>query len=137
MSDDYIRNDQIQAALVAYAKGKSNITDQVNSDEIREDQWQGTGFTYPNIRIRMIDNSPVAGKGCSQEINLSWMVFTEDSSSLEADQIAGIISTELHTRQFNSNNFAFSLRTTNLVPAIRIDERTWRSEVLMSGIVGG
>ena len=64
-------------------------------------------------------------------------MFTEDSSSLEADQIAGIISTELHTRQFSSNNFAFSLRLTNLVPAIRIDERTWRSEVLMSGIVSG
>ena len=137
MSDDFIRNDQVQAALVAYAKGKSNITDQVTADEVREDQWQGTEFTYPNIRIRMIDNAPVAGKGCRQDLELSWMVFTEDSSSLEADKIAGIISTELHTRQFSSNNFAFGLRTTNVVPAIRIDERTWRSEVLMSGTVSG
>lgn len=139
MSDDFIRNDQIQSALIAYAKGKSNITDEITdgAEEIREDQWQGTTFTYPNVRLRLISNVPISHKGCRHDISIAWMVFSESSSSLEADRIAGIISNELHTRQFTSNNFAFSLRTTNLVPAMRVDDRTWRSEVLMNGIVSG
>jgi len=60
-----LRNDEIQTAIVAYLKTKTAITSLLITEdnptglvEIREDQWQGTEFDYPNIRVRMIGNSP-------------------------------------------------------------------------------
>jgi hypothetical protein len=131
----YLRNDQIQAALLAYIKTKTTITAQVTTTEMREDQWQGAEFTYPNIRIRTISNNPSRTNKCdSSDISVSFMVFTENASSQKADEIAGIINQALHNKSFSSNSIAFTLWTTNLIPAIRIDRNTWRSEVLMTGI---
>jgi hypothetical protein len=111
-----LRNDQIQAAWVSYLKSNITILAELDdNEEIREDGWKGSNFTYPNIRVRLIDNTPVNG-----------------SSSQQADRIAGIIMTELHDTQFVSNNISFGVRTTSLAPAIWSDEQTWRSEAIMS-----
>jgi len=131
-----IGNNEIQAALLAYLKTLTSVTAYVHAIEIREDQYQGTEFTYPNIRIRMIDNSPLTDSNCiTQKFSVSIMVFGESSSSKETDKIAGIISTELHRKHFTSNTLTFATRVTNIMPSIRSDIRTWRSEVLVSGIV--
>ena len=61
------------------------------------------------------------------------MVFSESDNSLQADRIAGIINNELNGKQFITDNIAFSLRMTNLIPALHITEKTWRAECLMSG----
>lgn len=127
-------NDEIQAALLSYIRSKPTITAVITTTEMREDQWQGTTFTYPAIRIRMISNVPSTKQCNYNDISFSFMVFTEDASSQNADKIAGIINQALHDRSFSSNNIAFFLKTTNLIPAIRSDKTTWRSEVMMSGI---
>jgi hypothetical protein len=132
----YPTNDVIQAALVSYLKGKATVTVEVTSAEIREDQWQGTDFIYPNARIKMINNVPERGAACSRgKVDLSILVHTQDDSSRNADRIAGIINDVLHDIQFSSSDLNVHLVTTNLVPAIRSDVRTWRSEVRMSGSV--
>jgi hypothetical protein len=129
-----LRNDQIQSAWITYLKSKTDITDQLtDNDEIREDNWQGPAFTYPNIRVRLISNTPQDGRDCNlHDIILSTMAFSEDASSQQADRIAGIIMTTLQDTQFVSENIAFGVRTSDLIPAVRTDERTWRSEALMS-----
>jgi hypothetical protein len=133
------RNDEIQAAILAYIKTVITITAEVTVIEMREDQFQGEDYTYPNIRIRLISNNPLNDDpSCShQNVTFSIMVFSEDASSLEADRIAGIINTALHGKSIISNSISFFFRTTNLVPAIRQDKTTWRSEVLMLGIASG
>jgi len=132
-----LSNDQIQAGLVAYLKSKTLIIAEVTASEIRENEWQGTSFKYPNIRVRMISNTPPTHDSCNlTKISVSFLVFTEDASSKNADKIAGIINDTLHNKSFSSTSIEFSLWTTNLIPAIRSDERTWRSEVLMNGIAG-
>ncbi|MBU2051385.1 MAG: hypothetical protein KKH61_20750, partial [Gammaproteobacteria bacterium] len=125
--------------LLAYIKTKANILAVVPILEMREHQWQGTDFTYPNIRIRMISITPISSNiECSHtKFSVSFMVFSENASSLEANQIAGIINNELHNKQFTSNSIAFALVTSNLVPAIRSDIHTWRSEVIMNGLASG
>ena len=128
-------NDEIQAALLAYIRSKPTITSVITSTEMREDQWQGSTFTYPAIRIHLISNVPSDTNCNYNNISLSIMVFTEDASSQNADKFAGIINQALHDKSFVSNNIAFYLKTTNLIPAFRSDIRTWRSEVLMNGIV--
>jgi hypothetical protein len=129
-----LRNDQIQAAWVAYLKANATILAQLlDNDEIREDNWQGDKFTYPNIRVRVVSNTPQAGRDCNlHDVVIGTLAFSEDASSQQADTIAGIIMTELHDKQFTSNGIAFGVRTTDLIPAVRQDERTWRSEAIMS-----
>lgn len=129
-----LRNDQIQSAWVAYLKSNTTILAELDdNDEIREDGWKSTKFSYPNIRVRLIDNVPEAGRDCNfHNITISTMVFSEEASSQQADRIAGIIMTELHDTQFVANGISFGVRTTNLAPAIWSDEQTWRSEVIQS-----
>lgn len=130
-----LRNDQLQASLISILKSLTNITDEVTSDEIRENEWQGTQFTYPNIRIRLISNTPLSGETCGfRIIEVGFQVHSESSSSLESDRIAGIINDEMQGKARTANNITFSLRLTNLMPAFRSDAQTWRSEVLMSGV---
>jgi hypothetical protein len=106
-------------------------------DEVREDFWQGREFTYPNIRIRLISNTPADPECNLHSVTLSFMVFSEDPSSQEADEIAGIINNTLHGRSFQSNNISVSMRTTSLVPAIRSDNNTWRAETIMTASASG
>lgn len=132
------RNDEIQAAIVAYLKARSAITDELpaGAEEIRENEWQGTEFTYPNVRVRLISN--MAYTECARsDITLGIEVFTEDASSRVADRIAGIINGVMHQRSFSQDGMQFNLTTTNLVPAFRKDARTWQSEVLMKGTASG
>jgi hypothetical protein len=129
-----LRNDEIQAALLAYIRTKATILAEITTTEMKEDQWQGTTFTYPAIRIQLHPTIPSKSDPCSShDVSVSFLVFTEDASSQKADKIAGIINQALHGRAFSSNNIAFTLWTTNLIPAIRSDKTTWRSEVMMNG----
>jgi len=134
-----LRNDLVQGALIDYLKTKSDVTDELKtpgSDEIREDQWQGRDFDYPCIRLRLISNT--IDTDCNRNnITLSWEAYSEESSSYEADRISGIIRSVLHNKSFSQNGLHFSLWSTDLVPAIRRDKRTWRSECLMRGTVTG
>lgn len=135
-----LRNDQIQAAIISKLKGNATIVAELASNaEIKEDQYQGTEFAYPAVRVQLNSNEPLnQDANCPHtRIGLSILVFTEDDSSLKADKIAGIIHNQLHAQQYTINAIAISLRTTNLVPAIRSDIRTWRAEILMSGIASG
>lgn len=130
----FFSNNEVKAGLVAKLKADATLLAELSSSaDIKEAQWQGTEFVYPAVRVRLFANdSP--NNDCEYNIvNGSIMVFSEEYSSLEADRIAGIIRTILHKKSFSSSGVAFTgMRVTNLVPAIRQDENTWRSEVLFS-----
>ncbi len=143
-----IRNDQVQAAIIARLKSNSTITslvvsgtsasDEIYRSDIREDNWEATNFGYPNIRVRLLPSSPLGDIDCSLiKFSVSLMAFSEQASSMEADKIAGIINNELHGKTFISNNIEISCRSASLIPAVRTDVRTWRSEALMNGIASG
>jgi hypothetical protein len=136
------RNDEIQSSIISYLKSVSAIYNLLitwdnasGTTEIREDQWQGTEFDYPNIRVRMVDNKPITDNpDCSATlITVSIMSFSQDASSWEADKIAGIISTSVSGKSFTKSGVEIYLRTTNLIPAVRSDMHTWRAECLMQG----
>ena len=134
-----LRNDEIQAAIVSYLKNQSDITGELlkGAEEIREDQWQSKDFTYPNIRVRLISNDPDSAQCNLHSVLFSCMAFSEEFSSQQADRIAGIIGITLHERSFLSSNIAFTTTVTDLVPAIRSDERTWRGEAIIKASVSG
>ena len=132
----YRRNDEIQAGLVAYLKSQTTVYTLLYNDdpeEIKEFMWQGTEADYPCVRIRVIDNRPT--DDCDKsDYSASILAFSELASSQEADKIAGIIAGILRRRGFTSSGVAFTCRVTNVLHAVRQDMRTWRSEVLITGI---
>lgn len=135
---DLITNNEIQAAIVTWLKSRTLITNEIlDSDEIKEEQWQGTAYVYPAIRVRLISNKPENKQGCVQPITLGIQVYTEDASSKNCDRIAGIIGKELHSKQFSASGFLFGMFITDLVPAYRRDAQTWMSEVLIKADVQG
>lgn len=131
-----IDNEQIKTAIISKLKANTTIVAALPTvNEIRETQWQGTDFQYPNLRVRVIDNTPVGRSGCYQNVSIGIMAFSEQASSKEADQISGIIMRELNDSYFTENGLAFNLRITNITPAARVDARTWRSEAIFKAIV--
>lgn len=129
----------VQAAIVAHLKSKTALTSTLaNANEIRENQWQGNDFAYPNVRVAMGEqNDLVAGSDCNVSVqSFSILCFSENPSSKEADTIVGLVKDVLRNISITKNGIHFSrIRCTGLIPAIRKDERTWRSEAMFRSIV--
>lgn len=132
-----MNNVEIQSALISYLKASTTLTAVVPAAEVRENQWQGTEFTYPNVRVKLVDNRPAETNCDVSNCMFSILIFSQLDSSIQAEQIAGIIDVALHARSFSSSNIRFSLWRMNLIPAIRIDTRTWRSEIQFRGTLTG
>jgi hypothetical protein len=127
-----IRNDEILKSWVQALKGNTTIIALLDDpDEIRQADWKGTNFTYPNIRVDVFSNNPALQESdkCLADINMSIYVYSEEASSYEANRIAGIIADEYNKKSLNSQGLFFTrCRVDAIVPAIAQDERTWRSQ---------
>ena len=131
----FIRSNTVQAALVAYLKGKTTLTSALKdgAEEIRENTWKGTEFTYPNVRIDLTSNKP--NPDCPQPIAITFQVFSEYPTSSEADNIAGIIVDILHGSQFQQSGLKFGMNVIDTIPAYANGVNTWRSDVVVLGQV--
>lgn len=128
-------NDTIQEGIVTRLKAISAITTLVG-DEIRETEWQGTEFAYPGIRVD-IEQIPSI-EGCDYgEIDFFVRVFTEDASSKNCSNIAGVVFLNL-PRAFTSNGVLFTgVYCRRMGRPLRIGKRTWQSNMEYRGIVSG
>ncbi len=130
--------DDIRGALIDYLQSKTTITSLVSATETRENQWQGVDFTYPCVRVKVNSATPQQAGECDIfDCPISIIVKSEQASSAQADNIAGIINTVLHRRSFDQSGVRFMIWTTRLSEAIREDTRTWRAEVLIQATVNG
>lgn len=135
-----ISNEDVKAGIIQRLKITTAVIALVDAVEIREYQWKGTEFTYPNIRVRLLSNVPMLNDDCNAAtVKASIQVFTEDDASFNADDIAGVIAFALHGHTFTSHGISFIFRVTGVTPAVSAgingsNVRTWRSEVLASSI---
>lgn len=127
----------IQAALVSALKADSTIiTTVMLADEIRENQWQGKDFVYPNIRVDMLPERPATMSNCEGNyLDVQFRVFSEQTSSKEANDIAVKIANKFHNKAFTSGGHQFFMVCSSLVPANRIDKTTWEAQVRFIGTV--
>lgn len=128
----------IQEALVTYLKAKATITAVIPAVEIREDQWDGTQFTYPNARIAMQINSPMTEVNCLGNIFEALIyVNSNTSNSKEADDDAAIIATELHRNSFSQGSLKFAgVNVTQLIPAVcNSITKIWTAQIRVKGTV--
>ena len=130
-----IDNDDIQAGLIAKLKASTTIVALLASGtSIKEDQWQGTTFVYPAVRVDLGMQLPRAN--CDgAEVTFSILCYSEDASSQEADELAGTVNEQLHRKAFTSSSIRYSIYSQGLIPAIREDDRTWRSEATFHATV--
>lgn len=127
-----INNAQIQSGWITKIKASANITDRVPAVEVREDLWKGEKFTYPNIRVRLGDLTPINRNADCNTFRspVSILVFTEQKSSKTTDEIAGVIATEFVGSSFTVNGIKYyGITLESLVPAHvpESDPNSWLS----------
>ena len=131
-----ISDEIIQAALIAKMKTFANVvallpvrTD--GTSAIKELQWQGDTFEYPAVRLDIEDNSIYFDEQerCTlQEVTFSVYIFSEERSSKQCSQIKGLLINNFVGKSWTGTGVKFiKMRLADNSPAIRQDERTWRS----------
>ncbi len=135
-----ISNSQIQAAWIAKLKANTAINALVPAAEIREDLWKGTQFTYPNVRVKLGNLTPtVPNNNCQVfKSEVSILVFTEQKSSKQADDIVGVIAEQFWGKPFTLSGVRFAGVTLDaLIPAMvpERDENSWLAEVHFTATV--
>ncbi len=125
-----INNNEIQKQAIARLKADASLLSLLThgTDEIREDQWQGTTWVYPCIRVQLGTQIPVAG--CSQSaIPITILCYSEDASSIEVNELAWAAHLAVGDKSFKQGTIRFSSWvTTGLMAAIQEGGRTWRAE---------
>lgn len=134
-----VRNDQIKKALISHIKSKSDVTAILgDATEVREYNWQGTDYDYPAVRLQLRGNNP-DDSGCAKSIiTFTWFCFDEETSSRMCDNLAGTLAEHYNKARFTSEGIRFfGCDVENIIPAIRQNVRTWRSEVQVRALVEG
>lgn len=95
---------EVQSALVQWMKANTTIASQVPNtygEEIRELEWRGDKFVFPNIRVR-VDNLKFEMNNCLKAtMTARIFVFSEEYSSLECNTIAGKVTEQFHGKSMN------------------------------------
>jgi hypothetical protein len=133
-----IDNQVIQADLVAWLKTQASLTSLLaNATEVREDQYQGTVFLYPNVRLAMGIQVPITESGQCDLARLTFSIraYAEGGSSKVADTIAGAAHRLLHRKQFKGTGWSSWFYGAGLDSATRTSEKLWRAEASFMGVV--
>jgi hypothetical protein len=123
----------LQIAWITYLKSVPAIISPVPIIEVREDSWKGDVFTYPNIRIQVVNVVPDINPQCNRGVGITVIkVFSEQKSSNEGSAVAGAIANLLHGKNFTSSGVKFSGVIVEWVTGpMPTDETmlTWKSEI--------
>lgn len=126
--------NNVQAAWIAYLKSQPTLTILLaNSGQIKELQWQGDEFVYPAIRVS-VDFYPSVN-GCIPRATVFIDVFSEEKTSKQASNIAGVIQNLVHRKPFTSVGVKFFMI---LVEEVVHPERSifaWQSEIKVNTLI--
>jgi hypothetical protein len=132
---DIISDELVQADLITKVKAITTVTNLLldGTSGVKELQWQGDSFQYPAVRIDLEDNGYVFDEQerCQlYKIEFSIYIFSQERSSKQCSQIKGLLETALTGLGWHGTNANYlRLRLMDSVPAVREDERTWRSQL--------
>ena len=93
--------NNVQAAWIAHLKAQPTLVALLPSaNNIKELQWQGDEWTYPAVRVS-VDFYPGL-PNCFHRAKVFIDVFSEEKTSKQASNIAGVIQNLIHTIPFTS-----------------------------------
>lgn len=133
-----IDNAVIQADLVTDLLADAVLTALLDTEgEVREDQYQGTVFGYPAIRVKVDGQTPIAEREQCDHTRLTFTIvcLTESGSSKTCDELAGAVKDRLHKRYFVGTDWYSWFRCVGLRSADRLPQKLWRAQVMISGVV--
>jgi len=122
----------IQASIISKIKQDAPILAKLGSvNEVRELEWVGDKFVYPNIRVR-VDNFKRHTPDCDIfDIDVHIYVFGDLASSLSVNTICGMLF-DLFDRNHVTNG---GIRTTSRIEALQLgamyvqEDGVWRGEL--------
>lgn len=135
-----ITNSEFQEALITRLKDNTRAEIAAlhaalagsDSSEVRENQFQGTEFLYPAIRVHVNYNNPIGEPPCRDDLFRLYFSITswsETASSKEADDIAGLVGEALDEQIIDAASFRTgNISLGNINSATRIGPRLWRAE---------
>ena len=129
-------NYAVRSVLVNYLRNNCAIIG-VASVEVREKQWQGKDFHYPNIRVRMIFQKPPIDINCDwTDVQFSVECYSEQASSQESESMEFQVTQLLDKKTFSYNGIKiYALHCVGMLDAIRNDPNTWMAETMFTGKV--
>jgi hypothetical protein len=140
-----IPNNVVKAAIVAETKlvpnlvsGSATTSLPDGTQGIRETNWRGDEFHYPNVRISLENQTDATPDSNCTPVFQDWSiyVFSEVHSSYQCDEIAGMIVVYFKGRNFSSNGVKFvRVEILENIPAIQEDPNTWRAQIRCRSIV--
>ena len=96
-----ITGNDVQKAWVSYLKAQSTLVALLPSaNNIKELEWQGEQWTYPAVRVS-VDFFPSVN-GCIPRAEVYISVFSEEKTSKQTSNIAGVIQNLVHRKPFES-----------------------------------
>lgn len=130
-----IRNDLIQAAIVAKLKANTTLVNWLTArsagSEIREATWQGRDFVYPCVRVQVGTQEPDGNGPCyttNGSTTFTLFSYSEHDSSQECDELAGVANAALLGLHIAGTGFTTGpVLSDALIKATRTGERVWES----------
>lgn len=120
--------NDVQAVFLADLKAKATVTSLLASaGSIKENQWQGTDFVYPAVRLS-VDFFPAINR-CLHRAEIIVSVFSEEKSSDQASSIAAAIQNAYHGIPFKRNGIQFPTIIVSRVDAPDRSIYAWESRV--------
>ncbi len=128
----------IQADLIADIKTQTTITDLLASaNEVREDEYQGTIYRYPTLRLAIIGQTALLGPEPCDLANIQFTIraYTEHSSSRTNSVLLGAINDVYHRKIFSGSTWVCWMQSGGLINPSRQGPKLWRGEALFEGTI--
>lgn len=95
-----ISPEQIQEVVIARLKGDTLLTTALaeGPSGVRESQWRGTAFEYPNVRLQRCLLSPYGNGPCADSLRrcqFTIQVSSKKDSSVTAQELQGLVMASL------------------------------------------
>jgi len=111
MTGSTIATDEtFKASWIASLKSKPSITSLLlipGSDSVKEEQWQGTSFQYPAVRVA-VDFMPSINRCGPDDGDITIEVFSAEKTSKQSAHIASVIYQLYHGHPFTSAGIMFN-----------------------------
>jgi len=128
----------ILTALITTLKANTALIDWLTirgcQNEVRELDYQGDTFLYPNIRVDSGTEEPTDDGVChdlTSTVAFRVYCFSEENSSMECSELAMLVYNALNGSKFTGTGFSVATRAVagSIPKPTRATDRVWRTIV--------
>jgi len=123
----------VQEALVTLLKADAALAvDLGDANQVKEAEWRGKVFSYPAVRVDLIDMTPGATDNCTscwREVRAAIIVLSKDESSIECLDVLNAVEDALERKRLSGTGLtSHEIKIERIVLPSR-EENIWRGEV--------